>query len=68
MARLDDASRGVSRPSNPLSVPSHLVDQVCRTIKLPQDCDETKASCEFKDGVLTVCIPKKTGASSKKKV
>jgi HSP20 family protein len=36
-----------------------------RSFTLPQEVDDTKASANYKDGVLTLSLPKKEGTSSK---
>lgn len=37
-----------------------------RTFSLPQDIDEAKADAHYEDGVLTLKLPKKTGAAAHK--
>jgi len=39
---------------------------VSRSFQLPADIDEAKAKARYQDGVLTLTLPKKTGAKSQR--
>ncbi len=39
-----------------------------RSLTLPEEVEKDKAGAEFKDGVLTITIPKRTKAKKKEKV
>jgi HSP20 family molecular chaperone IbpA len=60
-------STGTSRTSGAASAPSLGENAGSRAFTLPGEVDEAKIAATFKDGVMTIDLPKSTSAQKKAK-
>lgn len=58
------AEKSEKLPGNMMRSERHVGEQY-RSFTLPHEVDEAKAQAKYQDGVLSLTLPKKAGASSK---